>query len=313
MTAVLSPAPALGAQPHLDGEVCIEHEDHADEPAARGSFTARDPHDLSPQQAAAFDAQLATALASRRTAGAAAVPAVGSVNIPVHMHVIKDGTRGAVTATQISRQIAVLNAAYKGSAFKFSLASTDTTDKAAWFNLTMGSTAERTMKSTLRKGDARALNVYTANLSDDLLGWATFPQSYAGNKSYDGVVLLTGSLPGGNVPNYNKGDTATHEVGPLARAVPHVPGRLQRWRLRRRHARRGVAGDRVPDGAQHLQRPRLGPDPQLHGLHLRRLHVRVQQRPAHPHGRALDSLPGLSRASSKMVGRCWRPGLAWAR
>ena len=213
MTAVLSPAPAQAAHPRLDAEPCIEHDDHAEESAARGGFTARDPHDLSREQAAALDAQLATALASRRTAGVTAVPPVGSVTIPVHMHVITDGTRGKVTATQISQQIAVLNSAYKGSAFRFSLASTDVTNKATWFNLKMGSTAERTMKSSLRKGDAGALNVYTANLSNDLLGWATFPQQYAGNKAYDGVVLLTGSLPGGNVANYNKGDTATHEVG----------------------------------------------------------------------------------------------------
>ena len=67
------------------------------------------------------------------------------------------------------------------------------------------------MKNTLRQGGDGTLNIYPGDLSDNLLGWATFPQ--ANINSYDGVVMLAESLPGGTASPYNQGDTATHEVG----------------------------------------------------------------------------------------------------
>ena len=145
----------------------------------------------------------------------------GAVTIPVAFHVINNGTTralGNVPQSQITAQIAVLNAAYGGSTggattqFKFTLTSTTRTTNRQWFNLSQGRN-ERNMKAALHTGGAGTLNIYSAKLKNSLLGWATFPWNYAGDPTYDGVVILFSSLPGGTAAPYNEGDTATHEVG----------------------------------------------------------------------------------------------------
>ncbi|NTX10241.1 zinc metalloprotease [Myxococcus sp. CA051A] len=140
----------------------------------------------------------------------------GSVTIPTYFHVINKGTgvaNGDITAAMITNQMNVLNAAYANTPFKFTLTATDRTTNTTWYNLSSGSSAERAMKTALRKGGKNALNIYSANLSGGLLGWATFPSSYASNPSMDGVVILFSSVPGGTASPYNLGDTGTHEVG----------------------------------------------------------------------------------------------------
>ena len=193
---------------------------HADSVTAGRSPRAKDPHDVSPAQARAMEAQLDKALAdkgyTRTPSGEARKPGGGGAfspaTIKVHWHTITDGSKGALSASEINGQISVLNSAYSGTGFSFTLASTTTTNNATWYNnLDHGSTAERSMKSALRTGTKADLNIYTADLAGGLLGWATFPKKQL--DTMDGVVILDESLPGGTASPYNQGDTATHEVG----------------------------------------------------------------------------------------------------
>ena len=141
-------------------------------------------------------------------------PPFTPVTINVYFHIITNASgSGAPTAQMISNQIAVLNAAYGSHGFQFTLAGTDTTKNDAWYAVTPGTTAESQMKTALRVGTADDLNLYSANIGQGLLGWATFPSSYASKPSDDGVVVLNSSLPGGSAAPYDLGDTGTHEVG----------------------------------------------------------------------------------------------------
>jgi len=143
------------------------------------------------------------------------------IDIPVAFHVIYKEVRksgkttrtGDVPMTQLQAQIVVLNAAFAANGIHFTLASVDRTNSSRWFGMTPGSLAERAAKAALAVDPAHALNIYTAGLGQNLLGWACFPWSVREDNSLHGVVLLHSSLPGGKAAPYNLGDTATHEVG----------------------------------------------------------------------------------------------------
>jgi hypothetical protein len=164
---------------------------------------------ISPERIQAAEKDFQTRLAAQN----GIVPQVART-FPVHFHIIKSSAgAGAVTSQQIQNQMNVLNAAYASTGFSFSLASTDTTVNDTWYTAGPGTTAQTAMKTALRLGGKGDLNIYLNNIGGGLLGYATFPSSYAGNPKDDGVVILNSSLPGGTAAPYNLGDTATHEVG----------------------------------------------------------------------------------------------------
>lgn len=151
---------------------------------------------------------------SKPGGGGGGTPAATGGTINVYVHVIRNSAGdGAVTSQQIGDQITVIDSAFGVWGWHFQLAGTTETVNDAWYTMSPGSAAEDQAKAALRQGSADDLNVYVASPGQNLLGWATFPSSYASNPTDDGVVILNESLPGGTAAPYNLGDTLTHEVG----------------------------------------------------------------------------------------------------
>ncbi len=161
-----------------------------------------------------------------------------TVIIPVVVHVVYNTSAQNVPLAQIEAQIRVLNedfaktnadaslvpAAFAGAAantnIQFVLAKRDPSGNAT-SGVVRRSTKTRSFSSNdfvkyTSKGGSdawprdRYLNLWLCNLGQGLLGYAQFP---GGAAATDGVVCLYSSVPGGTASNYNKGRTATHEVG----------------------------------------------------------------------------------------------------
>lgn len=177
-----------------------------------------------------IDRQVASHRGKGRASGSGSVErpnpdAPGSITIPVFFHVVyrQDGT-GDIPEAWLDNQINAMNEhfagldtpAYRGAAanmsFRFVKAGVTRTQNDAWYAAGPGSSAQTAMKNALHTGGATDLNFYT-NSGGGYLGWATFPNEYAGAPAQDGVVCYWASLPGSNYAPYNEGDTGTHEVG----------------------------------------------------------------------------------------------------
>jgi hypothetical protein len=147
-----------------------------------------------------------------------------SFKVPVFWHVLRQGSSvedGNITDKTINKTIKAMNNQYGGEEdgqaakmpFTFKLKKTTRTTNADWYNMSMGGADEVGAKTTLHRGGAGTLNIYTARLSGGLGGWATFPWSYGDEPKMDGIVLLDLMVVGGTLPEYPDGDVFSHEAG----------------------------------------------------------------------------------------------------
>jgi len=174
-----------------------------------------------PDEVARIDGEVARHLngssAKGGGGGGTPPPVVTGGTIGVYFHVVNQGAgieNGDIPDQMIADQLARLNVAYAAWGWQFELLGIDRTTNATWYNGCYGNTSVITaMKTALRQGTAQHLNLYSCNPSSGILGYATFPSSYASAPKLDGVVLLHSSLPGGSAAPYNLGATATHEIG----------------------------------------------------------------------------------------------------
>jgi Pregnancy-associated plasma protein-A len=155
---------------------------------------------------------------------APSVPESFAATVPTYVHVINKGPRAAdgnVSDSRIRAQVEVLNQTFNGmrggadTNFTFRLEAITRTTNEAWFNMAPNTSQERAAKRALHRGGPNALNMYLTE-GGGFLGWAYYPKDVAGSggREYlDGVVVASGSLPRGDIANYNLGFTATHEVG----------------------------------------------------------------------------------------------------
>ncbi len=171
------------------------------------------------------------------------------ITIPVVVHVIWNNSTQNISDAQILSQLAVLNKDFRKKnsdtlnpshpfaskaadvGFEFCLAQKDPSG-----NATNGITRTQTsvpswnendwdkIKSSTAGGKSnwdpyKYLNIWVVSLSDETLGFATFPDELAADPQLDGVVIrheafgTVGTAGSGDYSQNAKGRTATHEIG----------------------------------------------------------------------------------------------------
>ena len=159
----------------------------------------------------------------------------GIMEIPVVVYVLWNTTAQNISDAQIQSQITVLNADFGGTNSDHNATTTYNSVKAGNTNvhftlagiirksttITAWSTNDAMKKATQGGIDpttpTTTLNLWSCNLSNNILGYAQFP---GGAPATDGVVILYSAFgssaiyPSGTyVSSYDLGRTATHEVG----------------------------------------------------------------------------------------------------
>lgn len=194
-------------------------------PALKQKFNARE---------ANFQEMVRQRIASRKSLKTGEL-----VTVPVVFHIVSNNQSG-ITDAQIKAQLDTINKDYAGlnagsakipsyfkslfgqSGIQFILAQRTPNDEPTTGIIRYGTTQNsfnylNNFVKHSAMGGANAwdtdsyLNIWVCNLSNDILGYATFPND--GAEDEQGVVIASGSLPGGSAAGYNAGKTLTHEIG----------------------------------------------------------------------------------------------------
>src|SRR3569833_4143906 len=188
---VLAPratGPASTSAPRAHGSMCLRH-------ASAAVFgRPRDPDALSAPKVRAMLRDFTSTL--RRRYGAAderRVAAGVRLVVPVRFHVITDGRNGLLSRDVIDRQLQSLNAAYGGTTggadtgVSFRLVYAAAVTNAQWF--LRPHDYQTQMLGALSRGGPGTLNLYTAAVGSEVLGFSSFPQFYRLRPGLDGVVV----------------------------------------------------------------------------------------------------------------------------
>lgn len=153
---------------------------------------------------------------------------VGTINIPVYVHVIYSNSAQNISAAQINSQITVLNNDFNDTNYNDVPAEFRAVGADVDINFTLSaSNIARHSSSTTSWGTnnsvksayppvAGYLNFWVCNIGGGILGYAQFP---GGNASTDGIVIGPEFFGSSDLTSgyfyapYDKGRTATHEVG----------------------------------------------------------------------------------------------------
>ena len=157
------------------------------------------------------------------------------IRVPTHLHVIHNGPDGFVTEQQIAQQMNVLNAEFAPVGADFPTASVTYHNEPdlppiepLWHAQQNGRPdIDLAVKSVLGRDVPVSLNIYVARLlPGTLLGYASFPWQLETEPARDGVVVASGTLPGGDRCAFRWRDDRRPRGRPLARAAACVPERL---------------------------------------------------------------------------------------
>ena len=204
--------PASTCAPPARGIACLRHA------SAAVSGRPRDPDVLSAPKVRAMLRDFTSTLQRRYgVTDERRVAASGRIVVPVRFHVITDGRTGMLSRSVIDEQLRSLNAAYGGTTggadtgVSFRLVADEVVTDRQWFERPHDYQSQ--LLGTLSRGGPGTLNLFTAAVGSEVLGFSSFPQAYRLRPGLDGVVVDYRSVPGGPFEHFNRGYTAVHEIG----------------------------------------------------------------------------------------------------